>query len=153
MKGDHVERLCQLSLERATVVKGKWVACLIQKCVIAKVLWVWTSCNPLSFYWFSWFLGFCCPGKVLHFREFSKWFPLRNQFHVFVIEYLFPLYVAWTLELLKSSVIRSLISFSKSKGVIKTKLYFQIIVNVIPIFRILSLFLHQQEWLSKQLIL
>jgi hypothetical protein len=33
MKGNHVEGLCQLSLERATAVEGKWVACLIQECV------------------------------------------------------------------------------------------------------------------------
>ena len=33
VKGNHVEGLCQLLLERATVVEGKWVACLIQECV------------------------------------------------------------------------------------------------------------------------
>jgi hypothetical protein len=38
MKGDHIEGLCQLSLERATAVENKWVACFIQECVIAKVL-------------------------------------------------------------------------------------------------------------------
>jgi hypothetical protein len=38
VKGNHVEGLCQLSLERATAIEGKWVACLIQDCVIAKVL-------------------------------------------------------------------------------------------------------------------
>jgi hypothetical protein len=38
MKGDHVEGLFQLSLERATAVKDEWVACLIQDRVIAKVL-------------------------------------------------------------------------------------------------------------------
>ena len=38
VKGDHVQGLCQLSLERATTVESKWVACFIQECVIAKVL-------------------------------------------------------------------------------------------------------------------
>jgi hypothetical protein len=38
VKENQVEGLCQLSLERTTVVDGKWVACLIQECVIAKVL-------------------------------------------------------------------------------------------------------------------
>jgi hypothetical protein len=38
VKGNHVEGLCQLSLERATAVEDKWVACLIQDRVIAKVL-------------------------------------------------------------------------------------------------------------------
>jgi hypothetical protein len=33
VKGDHVEELCQLSLEMATVVDDKWVACLIQECI------------------------------------------------------------------------------------------------------------------------
>jgi hypothetical protein len=33
VKGNYVEGLCQLSLERATVVEGKWVTCLIQECV------------------------------------------------------------------------------------------------------------------------
>ena len=38
VKRDHVEGLFQLSLERATAVEDEWVACLIQYCVIAKVL-------------------------------------------------------------------------------------------------------------------
>jgi hypothetical protein len=38
VKGDHIERLFQLSLERATVVEDEWVTCLIQDRVIAKVL-------------------------------------------------------------------------------------------------------------------
>jgi hypothetical protein len=38
VKGNHVEGLCQLSLKMTTTVKSKWVACLIQKCVIVKVL-------------------------------------------------------------------------------------------------------------------
>jgi hypothetical protein len=38
VKGNHVEGLCQLSLERATAVEDEWVACLIQDRVIAKVL-------------------------------------------------------------------------------------------------------------------
>jgi hypothetical protein len=29
VKGNHVEGLCQLSLEKAAEVEGKWVACLI----------------------------------------------------------------------------------------------------------------------------
>jgi hypothetical protein len=33
VKGNHVERLCQLSLEMATMIEGKWVACLIQDSV------------------------------------------------------------------------------------------------------------------------
>jgi hypothetical protein len=37
VKENHVRGLCQLSLERATVIEGKWVACLIQECVIANV--------------------------------------------------------------------------------------------------------------------
>jgi hypothetical protein len=36
VKGDHIEGLCQLSLERATAVEGKWVACLIQDSVNCK---------------------------------------------------------------------------------------------------------------------
>jgi hypothetical protein len=38
VKGDHIEGLFQLSLERATAVEDEWVACLIQDRVIAKVL-------------------------------------------------------------------------------------------------------------------
>jgi hypothetical protein len=38
VKGNHIERLCQLSLEKTIGVEGKWVACLIQECVIGKVL-------------------------------------------------------------------------------------------------------------------
>ena len=38
VKRNHVEGLCQLSLERATEVECKWVACLIQECAIANVL-------------------------------------------------------------------------------------------------------------------
>jgi hypothetical protein len=38
MKGDHIEGLCQLFLERATAVENKWVACFIQEYVIANVL-------------------------------------------------------------------------------------------------------------------
>jgi hypothetical protein len=38
VKGNHIEGLCQLSLEMATAVEDEWVACLIQDHVIAKVL-------------------------------------------------------------------------------------------------------------------
>jgi hypothetical protein len=38
VKGNHVEGLCQLSLERATAEEDEWVAWLIQDRVIAKVL-------------------------------------------------------------------------------------------------------------------
>ena len=38
VKENHIRGLCQMSLEMATVVEGKWVTCLIQECVIAKVL-------------------------------------------------------------------------------------------------------------------
>jgi hypothetical protein len=38
VKGDHVEGLFQLSLERATAVEDEWVTCLIRDRVIAKVL-------------------------------------------------------------------------------------------------------------------
>jgi hypothetical protein len=38
VKGNHVEGLCQLSLERATAVEDEWVTSLIQDRVIAKVL-------------------------------------------------------------------------------------------------------------------
>jgi hypothetical protein len=33
VKGNHVEGLCQLSVERATAVEGKWVSYFIQECV------------------------------------------------------------------------------------------------------------------------
>jgi hypothetical protein len=38
VKGNHVEGLCQLSLKMTITVKSKSVACLIQECVIVKVL-------------------------------------------------------------------------------------------------------------------
>jgi hypothetical protein len=38
VKGNHVKGSCYLSLERAATIEGKWVTCLIQECVITKVL-------------------------------------------------------------------------------------------------------------------